>query len=229
MTQPDIWEKILASLDIEVDVVMYVRPQISVLNSAWWQWGAWSGEPFNDWMRNHLKHTLWASYVEKWKKLGHVKSLSVRPVPADITIDFYETVLQVPVPSELPPANPSLPGPLLRLFQRNRLLRPNMHDSAIDFSLSDQLNMKSSSIWVLDMNFMQSIIDMTRDDNELLLTLMTDNCAKSVREDAKWWSVAAFSKFHAESPSPQTIPADTLEQMCVELAQVIHRLRKAAK
>jgi hypothetical protein len=225
MTDSTRWEMILAHLEIEVDVIMYVRPQIPVLNSAWWQWGAWSGKPFNAWMAKYLESTLWASYAEKWKKLEQVKSLTVRPVPADIIADFYGEVLQAPLPDDLPTANPSLPGPLLRLFQRNRSLRPSMHDSLIDFALSGQLDMKVPSIWVLDKKFMQNVIDRTRDDNEVLLTLMSDSCAKSVRDDARWWSVDAFSKNKAESPYAQVIPAETLERMCVEMAQAIYDLR----
>lgn len=218
------WEILLDRLDIEVDVIVYVRPQVPVLNSAWWQWGAWSDEPFDQWMANRLKISMWAARIAHWKKMARVRNVMVRPVPSDIVPDFYGNVLRADPPAGTVRPNPSLPGPVLRLFQRNRILRPSAHASRIDFVLSEAVAMDDPSIWVMERPWIERVLAETRSDNEALLSLMDADCAAAMRDDPRWWSADAYGRAVAESPLPQEIPAEKLEEMCVHLAQALFRL-----
>lgn len=222
---PAAWETLLEKLDLTVKIVAYVRPQVPVLNSAWWQWGAWSDEAFDDWMEKHINACLWGRRVQSWSKLERVSSLTVRPVPADIVTDFYENVLAAPKPIDLNRSNPSLPGPVLRLFQRNRVLRPSMHKSGIDFALSRVIKMRDASIWVLDESHIAYILEKTAKDNELLLSYMDEASGQSVRADPRWWSAAAYEDKVAEPPTAQPIPPKKLEEMCVKMAQAIYEMQ----
>ena len=96
--QPRQWSEILHFLDVDVSIVVYVRPQVPVLNSAWWQWGAWSDQNFDDWMEHRLNASLWGARVKRWADLKCVKSVTVRPVPEEVVADFYEHVLDAPKP-----------------------------------------------------------------------------------------------------------------------------------
>lgn len=222
---PEQWKEILDFLDVDVDVVVYVRPQVQVLNSAWWQWGAWADQDFDDWMTNRLNASLWGFRAQKWTDLSRVKRLMVKPVSGDIVADFYENVIGAPLPVDAARSNPSLPGPLLRLFQRNRSLRPSFHSSRIDFALSDQVGLSDPSIWVLNEEWIDRILKKTQKDNELLISLMDESGARHVREDPHWWSSSAYSEKTAEPPGPQAIPPEKLEEMCVAMARSIYRLR----
>ena len=222
---PEQWNDVLEFLDVDVDVVVYVRPQVLVLNSAWWQWGAWSDQEFDHWMMARLNASLWGFRAQKWTNLKRVRRLIVKPVPKDIVVDFYENVIGATMPKDAARSNPSLPGPLLRLFQRNRSLRPSFHSSRMDFALSDQVGLSDPSIWVLNREWIERILKKTREDNALLMSLMDESSANQVSEDPQWWSPSAFSDRTAEPPGPQAIPPEKLEEMCVAMAHSIYRLR----
>lgn len=225
LLQTSQWDKILKKLDLNVHVVVYVRPLVPVLNSAWWQWGAWSDQAFDDWVKNRLNGDLWGERVKKWAQLEHVSSLTVRPVPADIVTDFYEEVLQAPKPNVVTRPNPSLPGPVLRLFQRNRSLRPSAHASRMDFALSDVISMEDAPIWVLNKNLIEKILTRTRKDNELLMSFMNESASRYVRDDPRWWSASAYEDKIAETPYEQPISPKKLEEMCVKMAHAIYELK----
>ena len=224
--QPEQWTTILDRLGIEVEVVIYVRPQVLVLNSAWWQWGAWSDRPFDAWMEKRLDLSMWGAWIAKWKRIPRVKNITVRPVIGDIVGDFYTHILNATPPEIIDRPNPSLSGPLLRLFQRNRSLRPTIHASRIDFALSDSVAMNEPSIWVMDKAWIQRVLDRTKDDINLLMSFMDKDCAQAVQDDPRWWSLSAYADRVSESPLPQPIPAQKLEELCVEMANAIYKLKQ---
>lgn len=182
----ELWEAILDRLDTTVDVIIYVRPHIPLLNSAWWQWGAWSDQQFDQWMANRLKANMWSTRIAPRQKMKRVRNVTVSPVPSDIIPDFYHNVLGAEPPKGIAHPNPSLPGPVLRLFQRNRSLRPSIHASRIDFVLSNAIFMSDSSIWVMNESWIDRVISETREDNKALLSFMNQECADAVKNDPRW-------------------------------------------
>ena len=222
--QPRQWSEILHFLDVDVSIVVYVRPQVPVLNSAWWQWGAWSDQNFDDWMAHRLNASLWGARVKRWADLKCVKSVTVRPVPEEVVADFYEHVLDAPKPQLVLRPNPSLPGPVLRLFQRNRSLRSGIHASRMDFALANHLKISDPSIWVMNELWINRVLSKTQKDTELLLSFMDNDSSKKVREDSRWWSPAAYSDKNAASPNPEPISPEKLEELCVEMAHAIYDL-----
>lgn len=223
--EPTQWENLLLELNVNAKVVVYVRPQVPVLNSAWWQWGAWSNEEFDDWMSHRLQASLWGKRVKRWAAMKGVSDLIVRPVPSDIVSDFYSAILDAPAPTNGGRPNPSLPATVLRLFQRNRSLRPSAHNSRIDFALSSVLGNNEPSIWVLNDKWIKKILEETQPDNELLMTFMDTESADCVRDDPRWWRSDAFAEKVSENPNPQPIDPDKLEDLCVQLAQAVFELK----
>lgn len=223
--QPSQWKHILEQMKLRVDVVVYVRPQVNVLNSAWWQWGAWSDEPFEAWIDRRLRASLWGARIAQWQTLGRVRSITVRPIGGDVVSDFFANILKAPVPRNVSRPNPTLPGPLLRLFQRNRELRPGPHNSKIDFALSQESVHDDPPIWVMNPELIQKVIDFTREDTKQLTDYMEPDAAKMVRDDLRWWSADAFADKQAESPDPMPVDPHKLEQMCVAMARQLFDLR----
>jgi hypothetical protein len=121
----------------QVDALAFVRPPIPWLNSAYWQWGHWSGFNFPKWsnvpgkwnMSDHLG--TWAEQLD-----GH---LTVRPAGKDVFEGLNDFVSAKPE-AQLKPidkgTNQSSPRTLLRVLFRNRHLRSSAHDSSIEFVLS---------------------------------------------------------------------------------------------
>ena len=169
---------------------------------------------------------MWGAWIAKWKQIPQVNNITVRPVIGDSVGDFHTHILNANPPEIIDRPNPSLSEPLLRLFQRNRSLRPTIHASRIDFVLSDSIAMNDPSIWVMDKAGIQRVLDRTRDDIKLLMSFMDKNCAQAVRDDPRWWSLSAYADRISESPLPQPIPAQKLEELCVEMANEIYKLKQ---
>ena len=169
--QAMIFKPLLEGIKASYEAVFYVRPHVPLLNSSWWQWGAWSGQPFGEWMDRRLKASMWSRHLENWKKIDQVKRLTVRLLPEDIVSDFYRNVLDAPAPeAQSGSVNKSLPAAVLRLFQGNPKLRPGPHGSLIDFVLSENLKTSEPAPWVLDRAWIRRILQETKAENHRLLT-----------------------------------------------------------
>src|SRR5262249_46899346 len=132
-------QRLLERLDIDAEIVLYVRPQVAWCNSAWWQWGAWNRNTFARWLDKQLMRIQWETIRAGWQAVPGVRAVHVRLLPEDILADFCALVGLDP----LPPAviNASLPEPVLRLFQRHRELRGGPHESALEFSIARHLRL----------------------------------------------------------------------------------------
>lgn len=82
----------LQKLELNIDVVMYVRPQVEWFNSAWWQWGAWSDRTLNRWVSAHEHKVRWFDTYQGWLSVASVDKVSVRLLPKDILSDFYTLI-----------------------------------------------------------------------------------------------------------------------------------------
>ncbi|MGB0905251.1 MAG: hypothetical protein ACPGVJ_10165, partial [Mangrovicoccus sp.] len=63
---------------IEAEVVLFVRPPIEWLNSAWWQWGVWCDVTLQHWMRANIKMTKWAKWAQSWSNVPGVSKVHLR-------------------------------------------------------------------------------------------------------------------------------------------------------
>lgn len=216
--------EVIRRLGLEADVVIYVRPQPLVLNSGWWQWGAWDQKPLDKWIAKRLPRTIWTHYVEKWQSLPGVREVIVRPVPRDVVSDFLSVLNCPPLARGETRANAGLPKEILRLYQRNPQLRPHKDASEIDFALSRALNLPGSAPWVLRPEMVQGILDKSRQSNLALLGLMDEECREAVKNDPLWWDAEAYADRKPEPWEPTPPDPAELERLCAEMAAAIHRL-----
>ncbi|NOY61910.1 MAG: hypothetical protein GXP10_01940 [Gammaproteobacteria bacterium] len=215
---------VLQSLKLKCHAVCYVRPPVEWINSAWWQWGAWTGAPFPRWLNGNLMHVRWFEKIEKWQDVKGVEKLTVRLLPKDIVSDFCG-VLGVRSPQENR-SNVSLPASVLRLYQRHRYLRPDPHSSAIDFVLARYLNggVNDPTPWVLGPKVIERIIEKTRQSNLRLLTLLDENSKAKIKEDPRWWDPTAFSFRQKEPPMAKKVNPEKLEAIAVQALRAIWEL-----
>jgi hypothetical protein len=213
-------------VEANIDVICYVRPQVPFMNSAWWQWGAWSDMPFEDWIKQRLPATQWGNIAEHWRKLDWIDSITIKPLSSDIIANFLDFINITESSIESNRSNAGLPAEILRLFQKYRTLRPHPQKGQIDFALSRHLGHISSPPWVIDMETSHNIIQQTRESNNRLLLLMDPAEEKNIRKNMEWWSSAAFQNKIVESPSVQILDTDQLERLCAEMAKIIFNLEK---
>lgn len=219
------FRQILPRLGIEPHVVIYVRPQVSWLNSSWWQWGAWSDVDLKTWVDRRLPYTHWARTVDIWRSLPGVSSVTVRLFPKDIVADFCSVVridgLDRSVFSD---ANRGLPASVLRLYQRNRCLRPEPHRSAIDSVIARHVRITGATPWVMTSELTDLAISSCRQSNLELLELLDAESAEQMQNDPEWWDASAFAHKELEPWEPQAPDPSSLEELCVELTKALYKL-----
>lgn len=223
---PELVNDFLTQMDFKATVVIYVRPQVNVLNSAWWQWGAWSGKPFEEWIEKRIKLSLWGSMAQSWTAIPMCKNVVIRPVHHDVIVDFVENVIKGSHSGKSFDENKSLPASVLRLFQRNRNLRPDAHKSAIDFALSKHLNMEEETPWVISPQMCERVIHRTKIDTKKMMGFMEEDIAALVAHDARWWSADAYKDRIFSSPEEGEISPSSLEKMCVQMSEAILELER---
>jgi hypothetical protein len=159
--------------NVNIKVLAVVRPPVEWINSAWWQWGAWSDVSFERWARKNIAIVdSWLSSIHEWEAKLSAESI-VLPLTSNVITDVSEVIDVVELSNVK--SNSSLPEEVLRVFQRNRELRQGPHDSAIEFKLSQKINFSNfnnKTPWVIDSQLADLIISET--------TLLHQNIYKKI-------------------------------------------------
>lgn len=216
-------------LEINVDVIAYVRPQVPFMNSAWWQWGAWSGRTLDQYIKQRLPSTHWHLFVEKWHESPFVSSISTRLLNEDIVSDFFENLGLIPDFDKEPKVNKGLPSEILRLYQRHPFLRPSSHASAIDFVLSRRLALNGETPWVITHENVKNIIENCFQSNQELKNHLSDDSAGDFLADQRWWDPGFYAK---KKPVPwQPVPAadEKMDLLCAKMVATIFEMDQESK
>lgn len=201
---------LLPRLGLDVKVVLFIRPQVPWINSAWWQWGAWSGHELNHWIETTAKGSPhWMYHVRQWQRVTGVKSIEVYSTTRDVISTFFDA-LGATVP-QVAKSNTSLNAEILRFFQRNREFRSHEHASEIDFILQRCLpSGPKDTPWVIPHAKIAELIDYYRDGNKELLSLVSESERKLIEIDPHWWDADAYRDQEVVSPEP---PSPTVEEV----------------
>ena len=183
-------------LDVDVSAIVYVRPQADWFNSAWWQWFAWTGQfkmpsdVINAWGWNFM---LWGSQIASWQRLRRVNDISVRLHSSDIVDDFMRLLGATSVAGGFVPErnNVSLSPTLIKLLKKYPLLRET-HSADVDSILSRFLRFEGKTPWVIESQFVNRIIDATREDNLKLMGMLDEPSRRLMESDPRWWDVSHY-------------------------------------
>lgn len=209
----------------QVDIVLYIRPPAVWLNSAWWQWGAWSGQKFSVWLERHLPRVCWSNWVKEWQALPFVRQVYVRVIGEDIVQDFCREfgldAVAPPVPVRI---NRSLPNGVLRLFQAHPELRPSAHAAYIDFAINQHLDLGGKPAWVLDKREVERVLYFTLRYNQDLLGLVDDETREVIINDPQWWDASRFESLQVEAPENIPPTYQELETLATQAILAIKAL-----
>lgn len=215
---------LLDEIGLPFDIFLVVRPQVEFLNSGWWQWGAWEDAPLVDWVRKMAQEVHWHRYLEKWIAHPNCREVKVRLMSKDILSDFFAAFNAPGQPAvEHRQVNTSLPGDILRLYQRHRHLRPGPHLPATDFVISRLGIGGAPPPWVIPPALAEEVVAASRADNERLLAILPEEEAARMRADPAWWSAEAFAGKTLQSPLPQAPDATAIDDLCASLVQAVTR------
>ncbi len=214
--------RVLASY--KVIVLMYVRPPVDWVNSAWWQWGAWTKSDFTRWLNKAVNSTKWVEQIEEWKKVGFVDKLLVRVLPKDIIQDFAK-IVKLNIPSkENHIVNKSLPDIVLRVYQMRNTLRPSAHNSKMDFSLSKYLKTQGKPAWVLSQENVEYIIEQTRSANCELLDFFNEAIREKVKKSPAWWNADYYKDRKRSDPLNSELSQNELLDLLEDSFTALHKL-----
>jgi len=193
-----------------VHIVMFVRPQVPVMNSSYWQWGAWADEEFEHWVNERIKAVQWYNKYSQFLSIDNVSEVKVKILGTDIVDDFKSafSLHYDRVDNESPLYNKSLNIDVLRLMQKYRNLRKDPHDSSVDFIISKFFGdlLVGGAPWVLDEGLIRRIQDKCRKGNKLLLDVVSDSDKEKMLSDERWWQF-----FDVKSPLVDPLPQENLE------------------
>lgn len=169
-----------------VDVVAFLRAPVDWLNSAYWQWGAWSTHSMDTWLERSGTPYDFVDRLEAWARIPNVR-LRVFPARPDVTRHFAsaygielsgDTVRNVSSP-------PSLIGFLLR----NRQFRPTGHDARSEFIYQRWCPPTGErSLWVVEPRHVWQVRPRMVRLRERLRALVSPEVWAGFMEDPRWSS-----------------------------------------
>ena len=217
--EADYWQEvdIFRQNSIDVTAIFYLRPPVTWINSAWWQWGAWSGLDFEDWLLQTIDNIVYVNSIRKFSKIDWINKIEVRLLGKDLLTDFAHLLnidlsntqgLQTVI-------NRSLPNGILRLYQTHPHLRPNPHASSIDFMLENFLQLDGTTDWVLTPDHITRIIKKSRNSNLALLDFLDQPSQAQLLADARYWDSSAYVGMSTRPPSGIKPTYEELEQIAL--------------
>jgi hypothetical protein len=206
-----------------VSIYCYIRPQVEFMNSAWWQWGAWTGSPFNSWIIKNLKLANWSELLNSWSSISWIRSLHAFPLRPDV-IKHFSNQLGFESKQDTH-TNKNLPLRVLRFLQRHRDLRASPHDSEIDFILGRQPELLTgNSAWVITEILAKEIIKKSTPENLKLITFLHPKDWDLILLNPRWWSPEEYQKIDKVLPSFGRFNPHEVDKFLFDAIKAIIRL-----
>ncbi|WP_424990038.1 hypothetical protein [Fluviibacterium sp. S390] len=177
--------RFLEKENLSAHAVVFVRPPVEWLNSAWWQWGVWSDISLDRFVRGNIDTARWNWLVHAWSQVPGVERVTVRLASSDAVSSFYD-ILDAEPPA-LANSNSGIPTSLLYFMTRNREFRENAHTPQVEFIAARQLNWKEPTPWVLREDLVAYALHHLYPANRNLMGRMSPADRTAVDKDPKWW------------------------------------------
>lgn len=197
---------VLQSLAEECVFISLVRAPVSWINSAFWQWGAWSNVSQETWINKAgLRGANWfQSLMEIADVFPHAQH-KVIPLTrgTDVIEAFFAAIgMQHKFFKKLRKIsnNTSLPLEILHLYLRFPELRPDPHSSAIDFKIGRLLSDKTLTLlnrkpWAITHAQVSILIDLlSQSVDNLADRFLNKESTNLLKADEEWLSAKAYLK-----------------------------------
>ena len=193
--------KVLRRLNAQMQVVVYVRPQIEWFNSGWWQWWEWidtfrtPSDIVRKWGYGFLR---WREQIDWWLKNPDVDQVIVRLYRGNTISDFLDVLGATGQPdTSHSRENPTLSFLYIKILKMFPDLRePNL--SGVRFERYKKFirehipSAGEGAPWILTTEDMQLVVDHCREDNKRLMELLSPADAEAMERDQRWWSIESY-------------------------------------
>lgn len=218
----------LEKLNLKAKVICYIKNPVELINSAWWQWGAWTST-----LDEYIDELLFIyqslpKELEKWKDLIGKENLTIKLIDGDIVNNFY-SFYGIKETSIAYKNNKSLKSEFLRFYQKHPELRPVKDNSKLDFILAtlfaEEDGFKGTP-WVLDKKSIQKILEESKQTSKLLMNLLDSESQKVLLEDSKWWDIDSFKEkeVHSSEYDTNALSYKELDFMLIKFMDKIKKL-----
>ena len=227
--QPEIFRAndLLTRLGVRAKIVVFVRPQILWLNSAWWQWGVWSSFNLEDWVES-IKHSpSWAKLIGEWQSMPGVETVEVHLATGNVVSTFFR-LIGVSI-ADVHRRNTSLDGNLLQYLRGRPELRVQL-GTGIEFILEKWLAAEPNGTpWVLEQDQISRLIEYYRPDTRELLSLVSSEAREDMERDPMWWDPAAYSERKAVSANAAEPSVEALKNISDRAIDAVIRLDRRVR
>jgi hypothetical protein len=205
-----------------IEIHAFVRPPVQWINSAWWQWGAWSGEDFDSWLDKSILGSFWYNFLSGYFANKSINRVCVMPMTGDVVQQFCESASITYDKTRGSRSNISMPREAILLMLKHRQHRPSSHSPISEFLLARALtpnrSLYHSTPWALNPTHVEKIISSTKKCNLRLLELMAEPDRSKVLSDPSWWDPDFYKNRESVDPSdPGPISTDQALQMASDL------------
>lgn len=196
-------------------VVVYLRPSLDWLNSAWWQWGVWGKRDVARFSTVNTSAVRWPARLQAWEQSPGVSRLTVRLASSDTVANFYE-LLNADVP-QMKNANSGVPPAFLHFLLRNRAYRPNAHDASTEFVVGRNIAaQRVPAPWAIPESVAVDTAKKLRNVPKKLMPFLETPERKLVEDDPRWWSADAYSGRQIDQPEDYLTP-ESLSGLLLQL------------
>jgi len=179
-------------------VVVFVRPPVEWLNSAWWQWGVWSGARLDQFLKRNIHGTRWHVHATAWSRIEGVEKVTLRLAGPDVVDAFYGLLGAEPGPRQA--VNQGIPPAFLSFLLRNRDYRDGPHAAHVEFIVSRHLgNGRNRAPWALSQERIGRIFESVPHLPGAVQALLPPDDAEAMEADRRWWDKAAYRAREVES------------------------------
>lgn len=184
--------RVLEKIGLVTDVVLYVRPPLDWINSAYWQWGAWTGAGFERWLKNAHTGVFWGDFAESWRNVPNVRHVQMRLATNDIVTDFMQRI-ECDLQGHAQALNSGSSGDFLRFLQRNRIYRFDPHSPQVEFIFNRLITEKSSKTpWIIEPKLQDWIFQCLGDHYKSLHNYLSPADWETVLGDSRWWDASSY-------------------------------------
>jgi hypothetical protein len=178
-------------------VILFIRPPVDWINSAWWQWGVWSAPNVDRFLRRAFLQTRWHAHAAAWAKVEGVARVTLRLAADDVVGRFFR-LLPAPAPAA-GRENSGIPPAFLSFLLRNRSYRDTAHTPQVEFIVARHLQQtRAALLWCLSHDHVRFVFENTPYLPGGVHALLEADDRSMMKDDPRWWSPEAYA---ARSPT----------------------------
>ena len=181
--------------DVDIEVIVFVRPQVEWLQSAWWQWYAWMKESRtveHVWTRIKKKQSIdWEFQLSKLESSQKITRIHVCLFDkGHDVVSRVRSCLNVPAAQNAGPVkrrrNESITRLHVYLYRKFPWLRP-VHDGRFDTLIHALPIRKQKAPWIISPALAEDIVTTLHDSNIRLTRRLSHDDRQQMLDNPVWW------------------------------------------